>query len=178
MLDILLLSAVRRKNEQAIEQLMDKYAAYVCVVIRNTVGESLTREDIEEVASDVFFTLWENAGKVEKLKGWLGTTARNKAINKLREIRNDISLDNTIITDDGETPEDNTILEYEQHAVKSAINLLDSPDKEIFTMHYYESQTVAAIAKEAGMTEAAIKQRLVRGREKIKTFLINQEVFI
>jgi len=177
MLDILLLSAVRKGKEQALGQVIDKYAAYVCVVIRNTVGERLTGEDIEEVASDVFFALWENAYRVEKLKEWLGATARNKGKNKLREIRDDMPLDIIQISDYRDTIEDTFIMDYEQSAMKLAIFLLDSPDREIFTKHYYNAQTVSAIAEEIGMSEAAVKQRLVRGREKLKGFLISQEVF-
>ena len=177
MFDALLLGAVRRGSEHALGQLIDKYAAYVCVVIRNTAGERLTREDVEEVASDVFFALWENAGRVEKLKGWLGTTARNKAKNKLREIRDDLPLANVPVSIEDGAYDDTLIRDYEQSAIKTAILLLEPPDREIFTQHYYNSQTVAAIAEETGMTEAAVKQRLVRGREKLRVFLISREVF-
>jgi len=170
-LDILLLSAIRRKSERALEQLMDKYTAYVCTIIRNAIGESMTREDIEETASDVFFALWENADKVEKLKPWLGATSRNKAMNKLRSVKNELPLDNDDISDGSIELEDLFILSYEQDAVKVAVLLLDSPDREIFTKHYFESQTVAAIAKQLEMTESAIKQRLVRGRKKLRVVL-------
>ena len=175
--DVFLLGAVRRGSENALKQLIDKYAAYVCVIIRNVAGERMTREDIEEIASDVFFSLWENADRVEKLKGWLGATARNKAKNKLRGTRDEIPLEDDLISDGSFAPEDILISDYEKNAMKSAVLLLESPDREIFTQHYYESRTVAAIAKETGMTESAIKQRLVRGREKLKMYLFSQEVF-
>ena len=171
MIDILLLSAVRRKSERALEQLIGKYTAYVCVVIRNTVGESMAREDIEETASDVFFALWENADRIEKLKSWLGATARNKAKNKLRNVRNELPLDNDDIPDNGMQLEDQFILNHERDAVRAAVLSLGSPDREIFTRHYFESQTVTVIAEQIGMTESAIKQRLVRGREKLKVAL-------
>ena len=176
MIDILLLSAIRRKSERALEQLMDKYTAYVCVVIRNTVGESMTREDVEETASDVFFALWENADRIEKIKPWLAATARNKGKNKLRNARIEIPLDNGDFPDESVKLEDLLVLNSEQDAVKTAVLSLDSPDREIFTLHYFESQTVATIAKQIGMTESAIKQRLVRGREKLKVILTDQEV--
>ena len=178
MFDGLLLSAVQRGKENALEQVIDKYAAYICVIIRNAGGGYLTHEDIEETASDVFYALWQNAENIEKLKGWLGATARNKAKNKLREIRNDLPLDDSIPVSDGSIAlEDTLLIDYEQSAVKEAILLLGSPDREIMTKHYYSSRTVTTIATEIGMTEAAVKQRLVRGREKLRVFLVNKEVF-
>lgn len=54
MIDYMLLSAVRRGSESALKQVIDRYAAYICVVIRNAVKDCLTHEDIEETASDVF----------------------------------------------------------------------------------------------------------------------------
>ena len=175
--DKLLLSAVRRENENALEKLIDKYAAYVCVIIRNIVGEYMTHEDVEETASDVFLALWENAERVQNIKSWIGATARNKAKNKLRQIRDELSLEDDILADSNIQPEGMLISDYEKEAIKEAIVLLGSPDREIFTQHYYESQTVAAIAKETGMSESAVKQRLVRGRQKLKSFLIGREVF-
>jgi len=177
MFDKPLLNAVRQGKEYALEQIIDKYAAYVCVIIRNTTGESLTREDIEETASDVFYALWQNADRIEKLKGWLGTTARNKAKNKLRELRDSLPLDDALMSDGNNALEDTLLIDYEQSAVREAILKLDSPDREIFTQHYYCSQAVTKIASDVGMTEAAVKQRLVRGREKIRTFLFGKEVF-
>jgi len=177
MIESIILGSIRRGNESALEQLIDKYTVYVCVVIRNTVGESLTREDIEETASDVFFALWQNADRVEKLKPWLGATARNKARNKLREIRADLPLDDAIMTDSTGDVEDDIILNDERRAVREAILSMQSPDREIFLRHYYDSQTVATIVEETGMTEAAVRKRLVRGKKKLRAILDKQEVF-
>jgi len=177
MIDSIALSAVRRGSEDALGQIIDKYAAYVCVVIRNTIGDSLSHEDVEETASDVFFALWRNAEKMEKLKAWLAATARNKAKNKLRELRSDLPLDEEIAIDGISVIEDTVISSEEQRAVKEAILAMDTLDREIFLRHYYDSQTVATIVAETGMTEAAVRKRLMRGKKKLRAILNNQEVF-
>ena len=179
MIDSILLGSVRRGSESALCQIIDKYAAFVCTVIRNAVRESLTHEDVEETASDVFFALWENAGSVNKLKPWLGATARNKAINKLREVRTDLPLDDEILLDSGSEHEmeNSVIAGFERSSVKAAVLALGGIDCEIFLRHYYESQTVATIAAETGMTEAAVKQRLVRGRKKLGIRLLEKGAF-
>ena len=177
MIDAIALGAVRRGSEKALGQLIDKYTAYVCVVIRNTVGGNLTREDIEETASDVFFALWQNAEKVEKLKAWLGATSRNKAKNKLREACADLPLDDEIMSNSMGEIEEDIILADERRAVREAILAMDMPDREIFLRHYYDSQTVATIVAETGMTEAVVKKRLARGKKKLRLILDKQEVF-
>ncbi|MCL2828185.1 MAG: sigma-70 family RNA polymerase sigma factor [Oscillospiraceae bacterium] len=171
MFDFIQLRAVRRRKENALEQIMDRYAAYLCVVIRNTVGESLSREDIEETASDVFFALWENADRVEKLKPWLAATARNKAKNKLRDVRADVPLESAHMGAESYEMDEALSAREKQFAVKSAILNMDSPDREIFLRYYYDAQTAAAIGAGIGMTEAAVKQRLVRGRKKLGEIL-------
>ena len=170
MFDFILLRAVRRGSERALGQIMDRYAAYICVVIRSTVGDSLRREDIEETASDVFFALWEKADSVEKLKPWLGATARNRAKNKLRDVQDTLPLDEARLTEAYEM-DDVLISQGEQEVVKSAILGMENPDRDIFLRHYYEAQTAAAIGLAIGMTESAVKQRLVRGRKKLRAIL-------
>jgi len=174
MIDVILLGGIRRGDENALGQLIDKYNAYVCAVIRNTV--SMPEADIEETSSDVFFSLWENADKVQKLKQWLGATARNKARNKIRKFRDDLPLDDEIPAGYWNEPEDALINGSERDAVKAVILAMDAPDREIFLRHYYGSQTAAVIGEETGLSEAAVKMRLKRGRERLKPILC-KEVF-
>jgi RNA polymerase sigma-70 factor (ECF subfamily) len=176
MTDSRLLRAVRAGSEPALGQIIDKYTAYVCTIIRNVIGERMAREDIEEIASDVFLALWENADKAKNPKAYLAAIARNMAKNRLRGVRQNLPLDEEIAADNSPEMEESMILTDERNAVKSAILAMDAPDREIFMRHYYASQTVAAIARETGMSESAVKHRLVRGREKLKPIL-DREVF-
>ncbi|MDR1641748.1 MAG: sigma-70 family RNA polymerase sigma factor [Clostridiales bacterium] len=176
MIDMLLLSGVKGGSEDALGKIIDKYNAYVCTVIQNTAGESLTREDVEETAEDVFLALWDSASKVQKLKQWLAGTARNKAISKFRKVAQTIPLDDDIQLDNGNGLDNAVIEKSERVAVRQAILSMGEPDSEIFLRHYYGSQTVTAIAAETDMTEAAIKHRLVRGREKLR-LILGKEVF-
>ena len=141
------------------------------------MGTALTREDIEEVASDVFLALWDNAGKAEKLKAYIAAIARNKAMNKIREVAEILPLEESVLVENGGTPEDKTISEDEQKMVKSAVLSMEDTDREIFLRHYYGTQTVSDISREIGMNEAAVKQRLVRGRKKLK-LIIDKEVIL
>ena len=136
----------------------------------------MTHEDIEEVAADVFFALWNNADKADNLKAYIAAIARNKAKNKLREVAESLPLDESIIVDDSETLEDTLISEDKRQMVKSAVLAMEDTDREIFLRHYYGSQTVSDIARETGLNEAAVKKRLERGRKKLG-LIIGKEVY-
>jgi RNA polymerase sigma-70 factor (ECF subfamily) len=117
MLNIMLVHGIRNRNEQSLEQIIDKYTAYVCTVARGAVGSKLTHEDIEEIASDTFLSLWENANKMrgENLKSYLGAIARNRAVNKLRKHADSLPLDETIAVSEYDgSLEDKVISEEEQ----------------------------------------------------------------
>ena len=174
MIDSILLDSVRRGSEIALCRLIDKYTAFVCTIIRNTTKGSLEREDVEEVASDVFFALWNNAHSINKLKTWLGATARNKAINKLRETRSELPLDEDVLShsdSDKSFMENTFIRNFEHGEVRETVFAMSDPDREIFIRHYYKSQSVSVIAAETGMSESMVKQRLVRGRKKMGMLL-------
>jgi len=170
-IDALLLRGIRGGHEYALEQAIDKYTAYVCTIIRNTAGAALTHEDIEEVASDVFLALWENADKADRLKAYIAAIARNKAKNKIRKVAEILPLEECILADNGGTPEVHAISEEERRMVKSAVLAMEDTDREIFLRHYYCTQTVPDISRETGMDESAVKQRLVRGRKKLKLII-------
>lgn len=82
-----LLRKVCRGESKALERLIEQYTAYVTTIVYHIIGSNMSREDVEEVVSDVFVALWQQAEEVHKgkLKGFLSRIARCKAINKLRE---------------------------------------------------------------------------------------------
>ena len=87
---------LRAGSEDALQFFIHKYTPYVTTVIFNIIGTSMDMADIEEIAADVFFALWQNAATVHSVKGFLGTVARNKAKNKLRETGRELPLDDQI----------------------------------------------------------------------------------
>jgi len=170
MTDNAALRAIRNGDETALSSLIDRYTAYVGTVIYNIIGQSMTREDIEESTSDVFLTLWVNADKPQsnKLKEWLGAVARNKAKNKLRELRGSLSLEEDYIDEVSENPVIIITEDEERQVVYQAVKNMKQPDREIFLRHYYGIQTIKRISTDMGMSESAIKVRLSRGREKLR----------
>ena len=54
--------------------------------------------------------------------------------------------------------------------VMQAIESLGKTDREIFLRHYYYGQSVKDISIDMTMRDSTVKQRLHRGREKLKKY--------
>lgn len=169
MTDNKLLEKLKSRNENSIELLISKYSAYVGTIVYNTIGQSATKEDLEEVIQDVFFAIWENAENIRDLKTYIGTTSRNKAINKLR------SITYTCEIDDIKPTGDETALAVEKKETTKllydAIEALGEPDSEIFFRYYYNNEKIKDIAKETNLNSSTIKSKLKRGKEKLSAYL-------
>lgn len=166
------LKELRKGSEEALSWFISQYTPYVTTVIYNIIGTYMDTADIEEVAADVFFTLWENAGSVTSVKGYLGTVARNKAKNKLREQKQDLPLMDEILVVDGLDLE---MLAEEKElsaAVKRAVMALPQPDREIFLRFYYYYQTLDDISAEMEINLSSVKSKLRRGRARLKKTLL------
>ena len=86
-IDRKLLAALQAQNPQGLEDAIHRYSPYVAGVIRRVLGQLGTREDLEELSSDVFVALLKSAGTLREdsnLKLWLGVVARNRALKHLR----------------------------------------------------------------------------------------------
>ncbi|MDR0986077.1 MAG: sigma-70 family RNA polymerase sigma factor [Ruminococcus sp.] len=165
---------IQNGSERALGRVIDKFSAYVCTVIRNTAGDSLSHEDVEELASDVFLALWNNADKIrgDNLKAYLGRIAHNSALNRLRQITESLPLDDETVSESDLIGE--VISNEEREAVRSAVMEMNSPDREIFLRYYYNAEPVKVVAEGTGLTEAAVKHRLSRGREKLRARIVKE----
>ena len=168
--EIKAMKELRAGSEDALSYFIHKYIPYVTTVVFNIIGTSMDMADIEEVVADVFFAFWQNAENVHSVKGFLGTVARNKAKNKLREVGKDLPL-NDQIAEDRLTLEKCAEKKELAAAVKKAVTRLPQPDREIFLRFYYYYQTQEEIAAEMGINISTVKTKLRRGRERLKQSL-------
>lgn len=167
-----LLSRLRHGNEQALAAAITQYSAYVVTVIHNRSRGLLSPEDEDELASSVFFTLWQSCRTVKSghLRAWLGSVARNKTVDRLRKIRSEIPLDEDLAGTDDFLLEEATKREQAQQ-LRAAVAQLSETDREIIYRFYDLCQPAVEIAAALGLTPAAVRMRLVRSREAIRNEL-------
>lgn len=171
MRDARILKKIKAGDPTGLEALMDVYVPYVSVVVWNILRDVMSPEDCEEVVSDVFLAAWNQANdlKDDHVKGWLGSVARNKAKNKLRQIGKTISLeDNVLDIPSLEDPAENIERTEEATLVRRAVVSLPKQEREIFLRHYYYAQSVKEISVSMALNESTVKTKLRRGRLKLK----------
>ena len=162
-----------------LEQLMDLYIPYVSAIVWNILHEAMPKEDCEEVVSEVFLAAWNQAEQLQAghVKAWLGSVARHKAKNRLRQMGRTVPLEDSILelpgTDD---PQSEVERREERAAVRRAVDSLPPEDREIFLRHYYYAQPVKIVSEVMGLPESTVKTRLRRGRMKLKECLTREGI--
>lgn len=174
MRESMILQNIKAGDPSGLKALMERYVPYISVIVWNILRDAMSPQDAEEVVSDVFLAAWEQAAdlKAGHVKGWLGTVARNKAKNKLRQMGRTISLEENSV----DIPAPNDLSEAmeqdeERRLVRQAVDALPPEDKEIFLRHYYYAQSIKEISDHMALNESTIKTKLRRGRIKLKEAL-------
>jgi len=153
--------------------LFKEYNAYVFKIVINEANNKLTKEDIEETVSDIFFRLWKNYRKIKnekKLKSYIGKIARNTTRNKLRTLKVQISFDENMLSA-SENSKDSYEIKDQMNIVNKALQTMDKTDKKLFLMYYYDNKKIKDIAIIENMKISTVKTRLYRTRKKLKKLL-------
>ena len=168
-----LLSQLRKGDSRALNTIIAQYGPYVQTIAANITIPPLQPEDVEEVASDVFLSLWNNAETVEagKLKAWLAAVTRNTAKNKLRSHHLAMPLEEDYFILDVPDAEADLLEQELQTLTREAVASLPEPEHSIFVRHYFLYQKTAEIARAMGLNASTVRSKLLRGREKLKEYL-------
>ena len=170
--------AIRKREEDAINEVIKKYSKLLWSVsgaILNNIGAT---QDVEECVADTFIYLWEHPDKYDpgrgRLKTWLSIVARTQAVNRCREIakRNTVPLEETdFINHIGIV--DDILKEETRRTLLAAINALGEPDREILIRRYYYEQKPKEIALALDMSVKQIDNRLYQTKLKLREVLSN-----
>lgn len=128
---------------------------------------------MEELTADVFLALWEHAPDLDPAQGlrpWLAAAARNRAVDFLRRQRSADPLPEDAPAPGG-GPEDLLVRRDQAARLWEAVEELGEPDRTLFFRYYYEEASLKETALELGLSQTAAKQRLFRGRKKLKAML-------
>lgn len=176
--DLKLIQGLKAQDENALNTCINRYHSYASYIIANIIGKALPHEDIEEVMMDVFLAVWDHADSIDitvssSLKPYIGTVARNKAINKLRtssKYNSTVLLEDEIAIDTKDFTKD--ILNNELKGILlETLNQLSKDERICFINYYYYQKPIRLISEETGINESTIKSKLSRGRSKLKELL-------
>lgn len=164
-----LLQALCRNPQKGLAEILDRYGGTLQAVIRRILHDP---RDVEECMADVLVQCWRKAQSLKeqqiRLKGWLIVTARNKAIDRYRQLNRECA---------DPLPEDFELIAKEavgrdrseaEELMAELVEEMEPPDREIFIRRYYGLESGREIGLALHMEEHAVNVRLSRGRARLK----------
>ena len=173
MTDEQLLREMRKGNQEALQQMIQRYHRYLTTIIGNILGSGGSREDIEELVQDTFYAVWNRAGEIRgPLKPYLCTAARNRAKSHLRKNPPQFSGGDLVeVPDELSNLEESAIRADLAQRVRAAIDRMRPRDREIFLRTYYYLQNSQEVAQEMGLSPNTVRSCLLRGRKVLQRTL-------
>lgn len=165
-----LLMLYKKNVQKAVRLTAEIYHGYVLRIVSGRLAGA-SKEDIEEVVSDVFIRFWQDIDRVDlsrgSIKAYISVLAQSLAVNRYRELarRKELPLDGD--ADAGADDPQEQIIDRE--TLIAALKGLDDTDRRIVIMRHYYSMPHAEIAAAVGLSEAAVRKRLERALKKLRT---------
>ena len=170
-----LLQRLRNREKNSIDEAIRIYTPYLSTVLYHMAGNSLPKEDIEEIVADAFVVLWKNTGRIDLQKGtlrsYLAAVARNFALKRINRKMDHTSLEDIELSDGKNFMEEN----FHNNYVWETVMSLGEPDSEIFVRRYKFDEKIKDISKAMGLNISTVKTRLSRGKRKLRKMLSNAE---
>ncbi len=162
------------RDEDAIKETEKKYGELCYFVMSSILA---LKEDREECMSDVMLALWNNIPPEQphNLRSYIGTAARNHALNRSRDanawkrggnirIVGEEFLD---MLDDGSDLAEAFEAKRAGEIMNRVLGTLKKEDRKIFTMRFWLGLGYAEIARQTGFGESRVKMSVSRTRKKI-----------
>ena len=83
-----LAAKLKKGDTAALKEIIDCYTGYIRTVIRNFSRGTLSEQDIDELCSDVFFSLWQHRKTLDVnigFRSYLSAAARNAVKDRDRK---------------------------------------------------------------------------------------------
>lgn len=172
-----LVRKLKNGDTAALGDIIDQYTGYVRTVIRNFSRGMLSEQDIDEICSDVFYSLWRHRDSIKSdvgFRSYLSAIARNAVKDRFRSAKppsEDIS--------ELEIPckievEDMAQLHETIRCIDEGLKTLSERDGEIFARYYFYGESTPEIARKMNISEGAVRSSLSRTRNKLKEYLMKR----
>jgi RNA polymerase sigma-70 factor (ECF subfamily) len=171
--DDVLVKRVAAGDRAAMQSLYARHNIRVYRFLLRLVRDGATAEDL---VSDVFFDVWQQAGRFEgrsSVSTWLLSIARFKALSVLRRKLPD-SLDQEVaeaIEDLSDDPEVIAQKADKANVLRQCLAALSPAHREVVDLVYYHERTVAEVGDILGIPENTVKTRMFHARKHLSELL-------
>jgi RNA polymerase sigma factor (sigma-70 family) len=157
-------------DREAFGRIVERYQGLICAIAYNACGDVGRSEDL---AQETFLAAWRNLDDLKdrsRVKQWLCGIARHVIQESYRRATRDPMAASTPLAqnladvEESFQPSEQTISEEERGILWRVLGGLPELYREPLILFYRQSQSVAEVADALQLSEAAVKQRLSRGR--------------
>ena len=166
--DEVLVERIAAGDKLAMQVLFARHRTNVYRWLFRFVGNETVAEDL---LSDVFFDVWQQAGRFEgrcAVTTWLLAIARFKALSARRR-RTDAPLDETIETTVADSADNAEVVLEKKHqgeVLRNALTKLSPEHREIIDLVYYHEKSVEDAAEILSIPRATVKTRMFYALKK------------
>ena len=176
-------------DHQVYEYLMASYGRLLWNIAAGILNGAGTREDVEDVISDVLLSLWEHPEQFDETRGsiktWLCVKTRSRAVDVLRKnCREGFQVKSSFAETSGRTMQEEwkedyileqMLLRQQAEEVVRQIQALNSPDREILMLRLVYEVKPMLIAAKLKLPVEEVYDRIRIGKRKLKQKLGKQE---
>lgn len=164
---------------EGIRLLTQMYGGLVYAITWRRLQGRLSREDIEECVSDIFYELYRCRERIDlekgTLKAFLLLIAERQAIKyyerrleKLEKVSLQEQLEKGVDFCSETDVESEAVKREESGRLLSAIQSLGEPTSSIFIQKFYYGMTAKEIGQNLGLSKNAVEKRVKRGLLRLK----------
>ena len=169
------MTMLQQKELAALEALYDRHHRLVLALAHRVLGD---RETAEDIVQETFLTAWRQAAVYSqergRVRGWLLSIARNRAIDRLRRTRNVRQIDevsDSLVDQRSANLEEAIDEKARRERLRQALAVLSADQREAVELAYYGGLTHQEISQRTGAPLGTVKGRMRLAMEKLRLAL-------
>ena len=172
-----LVHAIRDRRPEALDLLYARYGRPVFALARRVTGDEGFAED---VAQEVFLTLWHNPNRFDRSRGgfasWLLSVTHHKAVDAVRR-EESLRRRRTQVAEEAATAPDSPPVDEEVFAlvrrdrVREALRALPPTQRQALALAYFGGYTQREVAALTGAPLGTVKTRMLAGMRRLSHLL-------
>ncbi len=167
--DDILIQKIKAGNNDAFEDLYDKYAGAINGILFKILNDE---EQAGDVLQDAFVKVWTNIHDYDSSKGtlftWILNIARNRAIDLLRKKSTTAEIRDTVSNVNYNLEHHQTTFSVDAIGVNEIINQLKPELQIVIHLTYFKGFTQEEIAEELKIPLGTVKTRVRSAMQELK----------
>lgn len=171
---------IETQKNRYFEEIYDRYSDKIFRKCYSFVKDTARAQDFTH---DIFIKLSVKIGtfkETARFSTWVYSITYNYCMDQLRLIkkRGEYELNENFDLEVDDESDDYELLQMKTVGLQKSMESLTAEEKAILVMKYQDDFSIKEISETFGLTESAVKMRLMRTREKVKKVYLENFAFV